>query len=332
MAQTTINKTPAALFAGMLSEQSFKRVVSRIASADGNAGLIMAGNQDECAVPTSAAEVSRGLQGLAVYQPMREASTPRILDGDPVSLLTDGSGVAVLLSGAAPTAEDPVYAYRGATTADRGKVTQDSSATDVTRVPGALFTGRTASGLAEITMRKVPSDTDASFGSVGVDLGSFVLAAGTPLAAFADGASATPGIALTDSEAKNIRWNNHATPAAIYASIPLPPDLDDESPAYLEALVSKTGATLGDATTLAIGAFFIAEGNLHDADANAGGTTPALVGNATAKTTDLLSVTLAAADIPSGALLLNVSIQPTAGTLGTDDLCLHMVRLRYRRK
>jgi hypothetical protein len=71
---------------------------------------------------------------------------------------------------------------------------------------------------------------------------------------------------------------------------------------------------------------------LHDADSNCGGVTGALVGNATAKTTAVLSLTLAAADIPANARSMTFTVTPTAGTLGTDDLMVHSVRLRYKRK
>jgi hypothetical protein len=100
----------------------------------------------------------------------------------------------------------------------------------------------------------------------------------------------------------------------------------------LEFICSKSGATVGDATTLTITAFMIAAGDLYDVDANAGGVTGALVGNAAAKTTARLTRTIATADIPAGAELLNFTVTPTAGLLGTDDLFLHKATLKYFRK
>ena len=72
-------------------------------------------------------------------------------------------------------------------------------------------------------------------------------------------------------------------------------------------------------------------GDLHDADADAGGTTDALVGNAAAKTTKKLTLEISAANVPAGAHSLTFTVTPTAGLLGTDDLMIHSVRLRYKR-
>lgn len=151
---------------------------------------------------------------------------------------------------------------------------------------------------------------------------------GDPLVKFVDGASAVPGWNLADSEALNLRWNNHATPNAVLGQIALPPGLENGvHKLTLEFLCSKSGATVGDATTLLVTAFLTAAGALHDADADAGGTTNALVGNAAAKTTAVLSRDIAAADVPTDARSLTFTFQPTNGTLGTDDLMVHDVRL-----
>lgn len=152
---------------------------------------------------------------------------------------------------------------------------------------------------------------------------------GAPLAVFADGASDVPGIQVTDSESETVRWNNHAAPKAISVNISFGDELDDADDVTFHAIVSKTGATLADATTLAIGAFFHPVGALHDADANAGGATGAVVGDLTAKTTTKLSRTIAAADVPAGPVGLFLSIGPTAGTLGTDDFLIHEMWVEY---
>lgn len=165
-----------------------------------------------------------------------------------------------------------------------------------------------------------------------IPLTSFLDADGDPLAKFVSAGSPTFGFNLADSEALCLRWNNDATPGTALCQIALPPDLDDAAAAQLEFLCSKSGATVGDATTLTIAAFIIAAGDLHDADANAGGITNALTGNAVAKTTALLSRTIAAADIPANARSMTFTVTPTAGLLGTDDLLIHDVRLRYQRK
>jgi hypothetical protein len=163
-------------------------------------------------------------------------------------------------------------------------------------------------------------------------LTSFVAADATPLAKFASGDDTTFGLNIADSEALCLRWNNHATPGTALCEVSLPVDLDDTADVILELLASKSGATVGDATTFLVAAYFIAAGDLHDAGTNCGGTTDALVGDATAKTTDLLSLTFAAADVPAGAVSLTFTLKPTNGKLGTDDVMVHAVRLRYTRK
>jgi hypothetical protein len=178
----------------------------------------------------------------------------------------------------------------------------------------------------------VPSGGSGAVGELAIPLASFVDADGDPIAKFASAASPTYGFTLADSEAMAIRWNNDATPGTALCQVSLPRDLDESRDMVLEFLCSKSGATVGDATTLTVSAFLLATGALHDSDANAGGATNALTGDAAAKTTALLSRTIAAADIPAGARTMTFTIAPTAGTLGTDDLLLHECRLRYVRK
>lgn len=185
---------------------------------------------------------------------------------------------------------------------------------------------------AQVDIDALQADAATANAYVHVPLTSFLDADGDPLAKFVSAGSPTFGFNLADSEALNLRWNNDATPGTALCQLSLPPDLDDAAAAELEFLCSKSGATVGDATTLTCTAFILANGDLHDADANAGGVTDALVGNATAKTTKKLTLTLAAADIPAGAHSMTFTVTPTAGTLGTDDLMIHSVRLRYTRK
>lgn len=149
------------------------------------------------------------------------------------------------------------------------------------------------------------------------------LVAGAPLAAFSNGASPTPGVELTDSEVCSVRWNNNATLTPIDMTVYLPAPQDPAAPAVLHLLCSKTGATLADATTFTVGAFRVAVGDLHDASSDAGGTTSAVVGNAAAKTIQEVTLTLTGANLPDTACLMTLTIQPTNGTLGTDDMCLH---------
>lgn len=183
---------------------------------------------------------------------------------------------------------------------------------------------------ANITALQVDAATTQSY--VFIPLTSFVDADGDPLAKFVNASSPTFGYNLADSEAMCLRWNNDATPGTALCQVAIPFDLDDTAAATLEFLCSKSGATVGDATTLTITAFLLVAGDLHDADANAGGVTNALVGNATAKTTAVLSRTIAAADIQPNSRSMTFTVTPTAGTLGTDDLLIHSVRLHYTKK
>jgi len=185
---------------------------------------------------------------------------------------------------------------------------------------------------AQTEIDALQADAATANAYVPIPLSTFLDADGDPLAKFVSAGTPTFGFNLGDSEALNIRWNNDATPGTALCQISLPADLDDAADMHLEFLCSKSGATVGDATTLTVAAFIVAEGNLHDADANAGGVSNALVGNATAKTTDVLAVTLLAADVPALAHTMTFTVTPTAGTLGTDDLLMHSARLRYTRK
>lgn len=204
-----------------------------------------------------------------------------------------------------------------------------SRISDRQAIPKALKTLRDE---VETSLTELYQDTLSTQKVMRIPLTTFLDADGDPLAKFVSEAQPSFGYNLADSEALCLRWNNHATPGAALCQVALPPDLDDTAPAQLEFLCSKSGATLADATTLTITAFLIAAGDLHDADADAGGVTNALTGDAPAKTTAVLTRTIAAADIQPGARSMTFTVKPTDGLLGTDDLLVHDVRLRYKAK
>lgn len=201
---------------------------------------------------------------------------------------------------------------------------------------GKCIEVRTTQGLAKAYCLMSPwvggKGGPGSMFEVNVPLTSFLDPDGDPLAKFADGASAVPGWNLADSEAFGIRWNNHATPNLVLTTVPLPGDIDDNKPIYVDVYASKTGATLADATAFTLTAFLVAVGALHDADANAGGDTAAMVGDAAAKTVQRVSKTIAAADVPANASLLFLTLKPKDGTLGTDDVIVERVTVRGSRK
>ena len=155
-------------------------------------------------------------------------------------------------------------------------------------------------------------------------LGSFyTVAAGlaTPLVVFADADDPAPGLACDGGEALGIRWNNHATPTPVFTQIQIPEDRQDDTDMTFGFLAWKSGATVGDAVTFTTTAFAHAVAALYDADADFGGASSAMVGDAAAKTIQQVTRTLAAANIPnSHPSLLDLSFQPTDGLLGTDDV------------
>lgn len=180
-------------------------------------------------------------------------------------------------------------------------------------------------------------------GEIPIPLYACTLATGgTALAAWSDGSSATPGFAIIDSESWGIRWNPNGTPTAIACNVAVPHDLDPSYPITLMFDVSKVGATVGDATTLTVAAYVTKTGQLHDADANMGGATGAVVGNLATKTKTCLTRTISAADLTaqlgsaplasSEVASLALSFGPTAGLLGTDDFCIHSAKALYTKR
>jgi len=164
-----------------------------------------------------------------------------------------------------------------------------------------------------------------------IPMGAWTEQDGTVLADFADGDSTTPGWSAGD-EGFGIRWNNHANPDPISTSLPVPPDLDASADVIVHIAAAKVGATVGDAVTFTIEAFFNAVGAAYDADADCGGASSAMTGDATTKTVQEETLTIAAADVTAAPGVLTLTLQPTDGTLGTDDVIVLGVWLEYTRK
>lgn len=232
----------------------------------------------------------------------------------------------------------PVHGSTPPTAADVGKVVYAdddsgliSTNSAVGPVAGILVGFEDGSGDA-IFYIAPPSAAETGMGSLPIEFTAGILAAGTPMAAFADNASSNPGVTLVDSEAVGIRWNNNATQTAVWTRFMLPRDIDTSKDAQLVLKASKTGATVGDATKFTITAFNNATGALHDADADFGGDTTAMTGNATAKTVQEVTLTLTAANLGVAGDPVSLSFKPKDGTLGTDDVALLSMELRYRKK
>ncbi len=166
-----------------------------------------------------------------------------------------------------------------------------------------------------------------------VDFRAAILAAGTPMAAWANNAGASaPGVTLDNSKAVGIRWNNQATLTAIWSSAELPIDMDVTKPSVVVVLASKSGATSGDATTFDVGLYQQVAGALEDATTNLGGTTSALTGAATAKTVGKVTLGIPANTFTAGPNRLSVSLKPTDALLGTDDAMLNGFWIEYSKK
>jgi hypothetical protein len=161
-------------------------------------------------------------------------------------------------------------------------------------------------------------------------LGSFTLDDGTAIADFANDASPTPGWAGA-AETVGIRWNNYGTPGEITIGVPYPPDLNAGADVVIHFLAAKTGATVGDAVTFTVVATEAIDAALYDADADFGGVSSAMTGDALAKTCQEETLTLAAANVNGSPGVLTLRFGPTDGTLGTDDVILFGVWLEYTR-
>lgn len=158
-----------------------------------------------------------------------------------------------------------------------------------------------------------------------------ITAAGAALAAFSDGASAVPGYCVT-AKGLGIRWNNHAEPDPVGTKVIVPPDADVAANMVLHVLAAKTGATVGDATKFTVQAFNNDVGAAYDADSDFGGDTSAMTGDATAKTVQEVTLTLALANLTAYPAAIELTIQPKDGTLGTDDVILLASWIEYKRK
>lgn len=164
------------------------------------------------------------------------------------------------------------------------------------------------------------------------DLKAAILAAGTPMAAWANNAASNPGVTLDNSKAVGIRWNNNAAQAAVWTSAELPLDMDVTKPCVVVVMASKSGATVGDATTFDVGIYQQTPAALEDANSNLGGTTGALVGNATAKTVTKLTLGIPGNTFAAAPSHLTITLMPTSGTLGTDDAVCNGFWIEYTKK
>lgn len=149
---------------------------------------------------------------------------------------------------------------------------------------------------------------------------------GGPSVVFAGGSA--DGTQLTDSKALTLRWNDDTT-SPFWFKGHIPEDFSQAANATLYMTASKTGNTDADDTTFTVAIYNQVIGALHDADTNYGGVTSAMVGTATAKTIQEVSLALALADLPPPRSSITVSVVPDAAVLATDDLCMHDIWIEY---
>jgi len=188
----------------------------------------------------------------------------------------------------------------------------------------------TSAETGEAALQEIYQHILTAYGVIEIPVPYFS-AAGVALAAFSDGASDVPGFCVT-AEGMGVRWNNHAAPLAVASKVLIPPDMDITANATLHVIAAKVGATVGDATKFTCGLFNNVVAALYDADSDFGGDTDAMVGDATSKTVQHLTLTLALANLAAYPCMTEVTIKPKAGTLGTDDVIMFGQFITYKKK
>lgn len=184
-----------------------------------------------------------------------------------------------------------------------------------------------------ITVLEEIRDAISGSGTVEFPIFAWTEVDGTALADWVDDAGTTPGFDVTGSEMTGIRWNVNAAPDPVACGVLLPRNFDGTNDLTIYIMASKVGATAADAVTFDVGVFLQSVGDLHDADATAGGVSSAMTGDAATKTVQLVTRTVTAANLPdSGPCALNLTLQPTDGTLDTDDVIVHRVWAEFSTK
>ncbi len=215
--------------------------------------------------------------------------------------------------------------------ADLATLATSAGAGDVGILDAGLFTAQTT---VEAALQELYQQVETANASFSVPLSSFVLAAGTPLAAYSAGNTGVPGFNLVNSEAICIDWNNYPSNAGvtIWGQVAFPVDVDPAHDVIVQCLTSKTGATAGDTGKLTFAGYILSVGDVNNADTVFTADMAGMTATATAGTTAEQFYTIDAADVPVGARTLTFSLTPKTGTLETDDILLHSVRIKYTRK
>lgn len=155
--------------------------------------------------------------------------------------------------------------------------------------------------------------------SIDIPLGSFRLASGAAIPAYADG---TNGFVLQDSEALSYRLNN-AVATVIWAAVRLPESLPASASLTLHVLASRIGSSDAATATITPSVFRNREGAAYDAgNALTTGDFPLL-----SAATKIVQEGTKAIDQNGGAQagdVLSVSLAAGSG-LSTDDAIIHAV-------
>lgn len=201
------------------------------------------------------------------------------------------------------------------------------AASAISIADAGVFTDQTE---AEAALQEIYQSLLTAKGIINIPMPT-ITDAGVALAAFADASDPLPGFCVT-AEGLGIRWNDHATPTAVGAKVMIPPDADITADMVLHILAAKIGATVGDATKFTIVAYNNVVAALYDADADFGGDTDAMTGDAATKTVQHVTLTLALANLAAYPAAMELTLQPKDGTLGTDDVIMLVAWIEYQKK
>lgn len=243
-------------------------------------------------------------------------------DGDPVGGVAGSGALTATATGNIPAGVVYRAASESAVTVDcKLGAPWTSVATTAAAVAITDAGGHFSAEQVEATLQEVGAHLHSASHSILIPLAALSLEDGTAITKFADGASPTPGFSQEGGKELVLRWNNHATPAKVAVTLPLPPTLDDSAGISLRAIAAMSGAT--DTPVLEFEAYFNA------ADDDCAGTDPEVTGGATRA---VYACAVAAADVPAAPGTLTVILGPKAGELGTDDLLLAGLQINYTGK
>lgn len=238
-------------------------------------------------------------------------------------------GIVVAVESASKVWVDITPATKAADVA--AHIADSSDAHDSSAITFVDSGNKTSATQVDAALDEIYIELTSTYGLINIPM-PHITDAGVALAAFADNSSPNPGFCVT-AKGMGIRWNNNATQSQPVATKVLVPfDANITANMVLNIVAAKTGATSGDATTFTVVAYNNGVAALYDADTNFGGVSGAMTGDATAKTVQKVTRTLSAADLAASGSAIELTITPTSGTLGTDDVILLAMYITFTRK